>query len=94
MSTPPAPAPADTSHPAGQTRTVFGHWDDAGVPVAEFALPGVVEDGREDDGEHDGGLWAQAVTATTEDAAVLAAWAELGYRPTPAQAEAAGADAR
>lgn len=67
--------------PPTLTWTFFGHWEDDRI-VVDCAVPGTVEDVRDDDGRWDQGLWAASASGTTFEQARAAAIAE--YAPDQA----------
>lgn len=58
-----------------QTWTFFGHWEDDRI-VVEWFEPGTVEDDRDDDGEHEQGLWAADASGPDVETAQATAVAE------------------
>ncbi len=57
---------SDEVLPETQTWTFVGFWDDDDHLVIEDVLEGAVEDEREDDGEHEGGLFAASGTGRSQ----------------------------
>lgn len=57
------------------TWTFFGHWENDRI-VVEYAIPGLVDDPREDVGHWEQGLWADAASGATREEAQAAAIAE------------------
>jgi hypothetical protein len=56
-----------------KTWTFFGHWENDRI-VVEWSLEGTAEDGRDNDGEHQQGLWSASASgpdvATAEATAI------------------------